>query len=135
MAINILSHTLVAREFTSLIPDGFASQPPIQRHCCCVCKDCRMTSQVYKMKGAGHKDRANPPFCFYCWSTLRSIVPRTSARLYSVDYQHWGDFAELKEITVSINRFLLLPFLLLCASSISFSISIIVLGPGVTLYI
>ena len=41
---------------------------PIQRHCCCVCKDCRMTSQVYKMKGAGHKDRANPPFCFYCWS-------------------------------------------------------------------
>ena len=82
-----------------------------------------MTSQVYNMKGAGHKDRANPPFCFYCWSTLRSIVPRTSARLYSVDYQHWGDFAELKEITVSINRFVLLPFLLLCASSISFSIS------------
>ena len=69
-----------------------------------------MTSQVYNMKGAGHKDRANPPFCFYCWSTLRSIVPRTSARLYSVDYQHWGDFAELKEITVSINRFVLLPF-------------------------
>ena len=89
------------------------------------------------MKGAGHKDRANPPFCFFCWSTLRSgsIVPRTSARLYSVDYQHWGDFAELKEITVSINRFVLVPFLLLCASSISFSISIIVLGPGVTLYI
>ena len=63
------------------------------------------------------------------------IVPRTSARLYSIDYLLRGDFAELKEITVSINRFVLLPFLLLCASSISFSISIIVLGPGVTLYI
>ena len=38
------------------------------------------------------------------------IVPGTSARLYSIDYLLRGDFAELKEITVSINRFVLLPF-------------------------
>ena len=24
-----------------------------------------MTLQVYKMKGPGHKDRANPPFCHF----------------------------------------------------------------------
>ena len=30
--------------------------------------DCGMTSQVYIIKGPGHKDRANPPFCFNCWS-------------------------------------------------------------------
>ena len=34
-----------------------------------------------------------------------AIVPFTSARLYSIDYLHWGDVAELKEVTVSINRF------------------------------
>ena len=66
--------------------------------CCCVCKDCRMTLQGYKMKGPGHKDRANPPFCFHRWS-------HCDARLYSIDFLHWGDFAELKEITVGINRF------------------------------
>ena len=38
------------------------------------------------------------------------IVPGTSARLYSIDYLLRGDFTELKEITVSINRFVLLPF-------------------------
>ena len=62
-------------------------------------------SIMYKslMKGPGHKDRANPPFCFHRWS-------HCDARLYSIDYLHWGDFAELKEITVSINRFVFLPF-------------------------
>ena len=43
------------------------------------------------------------PFCFHRWS-------HCDARLYSIDYLHWGDFAELKEITVSINRFVFLPF-------------------------
>ena len=70
-----------------------------------------MTSKVYKIKGPGHKDRANPPFCFHCWSHCGiAIVPPTSARLYSIDYLHWGHFAELKEITVSINRLVFLPF-------------------------
>ena len=65
-----------------------------------------MTLQVYKMKGPGHKDRANPPFCHFCfhrWS-------HCDARLYSIDYLQWEDFPELKEITVSINRFVFLPF-------------------------
>ena len=34
-----------------------------------------------------------------------AIVPSTSARLYSIDYLHWRDVVELKEVTVSINRF------------------------------
>ena len=34
-----------------------------------------------------------------------AIVPSTLTRLYSIDYLHWGDVAELKEVTVSINRF------------------------------
>ena len=65
-----------------------------------------MTLQVYKMKGPGHKDREIRHFAIL----LSSLRSHSDARLYSIDYLQWEDFAELKGITVSINRFMFLPF-------------------------
>ena len=62
-----------------------------------------------------------------------AIVPPTSTRLHSIDYLHWADFSELKEITVSINRFVFLLFYVRidCFQKISFAVvfGLLVLDP------
>ena len=57
----------------------------------------------HRWKGLGTRIGQIRHFVFFAGHI--AIDPPTSARLYSVDYLHWRDFAELKKITVSINRF------------------------------
>ena len=59
------------------------------------------------MKGPGHKDRLIRHFVFI--AVHIAIVPATSARCIQ-SIICIGETAELKEITVSINRFVFLPF-------------------------
>ena len=44
-----------------------------------------MTSKVYKIKGPGHKDRANPPFCFHCRSHcgIAIVAPTLSTLVFN----------------------------------------------------
>ena len=140
MAINILSHTLVPKEFTSSILDGFTSSDSATLLLVSLAAVFSIVTQrsspqtllggalrddtktaareitllivewrhkYIRWKGLGTRIGQIRHFVFIAGHI--AIVPPTSARLYSIDYLHWGDFAELKEITVSINRFVFLP--------------------------
>ena len=65
-----------------------------------------MTSQVYKMKGPRHKDRANPPFCHFVFIAGHIAMHACIQSIICIG----EDFAELKEITVNINRFVFLAY-------------------------